>query len=857
MPQVINTNIASLTAQRNLNKSQGALSTSLERLSSGVRINSAKDDAAGLAISNRFTAQIRGLNQAVRNANDGISLAQTAEGALQESGNILQRIRELSIQSANSTNSASDRQSLQAEVNQLISELDRIANTTNFNGLKLLDGSFTSQTFQVGADANQAISVSVNGATTDMLGVNKVSANNEKYGITAASAKGGPIAVTQARTAIAADVAAALPLASPAQTLTVTNPDGTSTTHTTTAGHSAKQMAADITANLTGAKATANRNAVTIDTRKTAGVNIGDEVSFVLSGDTAGQELTVTFNYGGGDLATEMRAAIADAAAAAGQMPDDIKVTDNGDGTLTLSSKSGVNIGIQDFAVEDHASITLKDFNGVAEGDTVSFDVDGETVTIVGTADLNSNDQAAMAREVFNQLSAAFDPDQYEVRLDTQANAVQVFKKVDNTAIVVDGVADDDGSGAGTAFSIGVAAGAGSDDDNNGTVSTTGTTSISTGPEDATSTIIFGDRTLTEDTNDSGVAVGTIDIEIAEGATISSNAASQNSLFGTSQGAAATTIYRGDVDADAGNRVEQQTLTITGPSAVRDVDVAKNASAKDIAAAVNKVAGETGVQATARTTATLSNLSADGVVSLNLNGKDISANVTKTDLSNLVDAINDQSGATGITAKLSNDGASIELLHDTGADIVIKDFNSSATTDDVSVSMNVTGASGSAVRLTDSNDPDKDGDSTVVGGNVEFKSTGGYFSIASNLSAEKGGLFDGVANQLQASEKQTVQSIDISSVEGATRAIDIVDGALAMVDSIRADLGAVQNRFESTISNLQVTAENVSAARSRILDTDFAAETAELTKAQILQQAGTAMLAQANSLPQAVLSLLG
>ncbi len=132
----INTNVASLSAQNQLNRSQEQSNQALERLSSGLRINSAKDDAAGLAISNRFEAQIRGLNQATRNANDGISLAQTAEGALGEAGNILQRVRELAVQSANASNSSSDRQALQDEVNQLVSELDRIATTTNFNGQK-------------------------------------------------------------------------------------------------------------------------------------------------------------------------------------------------------------------------------------------------------------------------------------------------------------------------------------------------------------------------------------------------------------------------------------------------------------------------------------------------------------------------------------------------------------------------------------------------------------------------------------------------------------------------------------------------------------------------------------------------
>lgn len=171
MPQVINTNIASLTAQRNLNNSQSSLNTSLQRLSSGLRINSAKDDAAGLAISERFSAQIRGLNQAARNANDGVSLAQTAEGALAEVTNNLQRIRELAVQSSNATNSQSDRDALQTEVTQLLNEIDRVADSTEFNGVKLLDGSFTGAVFQVGANAGETITIaSTTDANTAALG---------------------------------------------------------------------------------------------------------------------------------------------------------------------------------------------------------------------------------------------------------------------------------------------------------------------------------------------------------------------------------------------------------------------------------------------------------------------------------------------------------------------------------------------------------------------------------------------------------------------------------------------------------------------------------------------------------------
>ena len=169
--QVINTNVMSLNSQRNLSKSSETLSTSLQRLSSGLRINSAKDDAAGLAISQRFTTQIRGMDQASRNANDAISLTQTAEGALVEVSNNLQRIRELAVQSRNATNSATDRAALNAEAQQLLSEVNRVAEQTSFNGVKLLDGSFSNQSFQIGADVGQTIDVSnIVDATTANLG---------------------------------------------------------------------------------------------------------------------------------------------------------------------------------------------------------------------------------------------------------------------------------------------------------------------------------------------------------------------------------------------------------------------------------------------------------------------------------------------------------------------------------------------------------------------------------------------------------------------------------------------------------------------------------------------------------------
>ncbi len=272
MPQFINTNTLSLNAQRNLNSSQNALATSLQRLSSGLRINSAADDAAGLGIADRMTSQIRGLNQAVRNANDGISLSQTAEGALQESSNILQRMRELAIQSANDSNSAADRGNLQKEVSQLQQELNRIADTTQFNGKQLLDGTFIAQKFQVGSNANETISVSVGNASATAMGANTFTTNGT---------------ATNARTASAGNTVSS---AVTGADLTVSGASGTANV-AVTAGDSAKTVAAAVNAAsaTTGVEATAVTKAE-INTLGTAGLT-----TFTLTGKgTTGVGISAT-----------------------------------------------------------------------------------------------------------------------------------------------------------------------------------------------------------------------------------------------------------------------------------------------------------------------------------------------------------------------------------------------------------------------------------------------------------------------------------------------------------------------------------------------------------------------------------
>ncbi|MHB1123403.1 MAG: flagellin N-terminal helical domain-containing protein [Ramlibacter sp.] len=542
MAQVINTNIASLNAQRNLNMSQASLATSLQRLSSGLRINSAKDDAAGQAISERMTSQVRGLNQATRNANDGISLAQTAEGALGETANILQRVRELAVQSANVTNSSSDRATLQGEVAQLTAELDRIATTTEFNGTKLLDGNFTTQKFQVGANANQTISLTVDGARASQIG-----STVNVYG-------------------------------------------SRSVTATTTT-----------------------------------------------SGATGTNTLVRTGNNGVDDTAI-------------------------GSGQLYINGtevKASANYAVSGLAnARDDKSAYAK-------------------AAAINASNIGGVTAVASNTQQFAAVSAA----------------------------------------------------------------------ATSGPA------------ITAGTNDA--------------------------LTSSTLSAGESASY---------------TLKINGTSVYSSGTITSGA---------------------------------------------LQLSVDK-----MVDAINSSKDTTGVVAN-KNSAGQLELVGEDGRSVVVQeDFS---FTDDATASVfqgksvfgtfDETGAASATSTATRE---------THYRGQVKLQSSD---NITFNSAAASNKIgFDTVL--LSVDKTKSIATVDISTVDGANSAMLAVDAALSSINSNRAKLGAMQNRFSSTISNLQTTAENLTGARSRIMDADFAAETASLTRGQILQQAGTAMLAQANSLPNGVLALL-
>lgn len=380
MAQVINTNISSLNAQRNLNSSQGSLAMSLQRLSTGLRINSAKDDAAGLAISERMSSQVRGLNQAVRNANDGISLAQTAEGALSAVGDNLQRMRELAIQSANATNSASDREALNSEVQQLISEINRVASQTQFNGLNLLDGTFSNQVFQVGANSNQTISISsILNSQASALGSNVLSTAGTSMG-----------------KAIAGSTAATVPAGAAIESnLTLTTAQGGTTaaiSYAASAGANGIAAAVNAAGASVGLSATAT-NSATISNLGSAGT-----VSMTLNGQAI--SAVVTSN-------SDLTSVVAAINGVAGTTGVSASFTDPANkASITLTTTDGRDISISTFNnTGGTKTVSLAGQNTTAI--TLTGGAATDSARVVGTVEIASSKGAITAANAETDAFAA------------------------------------------------------------------------------------------------------------------------------------------------------------------------------------------------------------------------------------------------------------------------------------------------------------------------------------------------------------------------------------------------------------------------------------------------------------------
>ena len=389
MAQTINTNIASLTAQRNLATSQKEAATAMERLSSGLRINSAKDDAAGLAIASRLTSQINGLNQAVRNANDGISALQVAEGALQETTNMLQRMRELAVQSSNASNTSSDRTAIQTEVAALRDEFDRIATTTSFAGKNLLNGGFTAQTFQVGDDVGETIAVSIS------------SARSTDIGTTFTAAQATLLDAFQGTTTAGASNSVA------AQTLSFTV-GGERTDVSIALAASAQSLASSISSEVAGVTATASNTAsITMAETHTYTAGIGststtshasDTYSVTVDGSVVLSATTIDVT-GQATSALTASTVVSNLTSHASYSASNLEITSS-NGVMSITDKMGGVVDIV-FASGGNgsggaASVSQFTDNGFLAGGTADqFTVGGTTVTVNNSGASSADDMAA------------------------------------------------------------------------------------------------------------------------------------------------------------------------------------------------------------------------------------------------------------------------------------------------------------------------------------------------------------------------------------------------------------------------------------------------------------------------------
>lgn len=723
---IINTNLAAMKAQAGSRMGQMGLDRAMERLSTGLRINSAKDDAAGLAIAQRMTADVRGLSVAIRNAGDGISLAQTAESAMGEVTNMLQRMRELAVQAANGTISPEDRQALQAEVTQLVGEIDNVAGRTSFNGIRLLDGSSQRLALQTGSRAGETVTLGIGSTRAGDLGTGSVP------GLTATGAFETSVANLVSNQALQAN------------DLRING---------VVIGSS---RAADDNLSATGKEASALAKAAAIN-RASAQTGVRAVVGATTMTGTA------------------MTAA-------------DLTGTVTINGVTTQSITTTTNAAASRTAVVDAINL-ISGQTGVRAIDT-------------GDSNLGIRLEAADGRNI-------------EISLDTLTAAATGLKV---------------GAQSGT-YSL---------------------VSDSGGP-------IVVDSVGSGRLSRAGLAAGTFDRGVS---TLSTDSRAVATSAATALALNTGDLVLNGVSIRASKDSDDTISDTTAASST------KAASAIAIAAAINESSAQTGVRAIANALVidATSTTAADLDTDLYINGQAIRITTAATDSAQqarekVVAAINNFAGTTGVTAQdngrgglslTAADGRNISVWFDT-ADATAANFGLAGATiagtgtaytalgvaDPTSIAGDAVQTAYATVRLESASAID------VRAGSLGFAAGSNFTALGfeeSRYGADVGGL--------------KVKDINISTQEGASAALSSIDEALRSVSINRAELGAVQNRLEATINNLTSASTNTMASRSRIQDADFAAETTNLARSQILSQAAQAMLAQANQSQQGVLQLL-
>ena len=700
---VINTNLKALVAQESMRSSDLKLSAAMERLSTGSRINSAKDDAAGLAISNRMTSQIRGMAKAIQNTNDAISMTQTAEGAYKGVNDILARMRELSVQSATGTMNDNDRSSIQLEVAQLKSQIDDIATKTNHNNIKLLDGSAQKVVIQTGTNQGDTINLNFASARTKDIGVGTRA--------TLASAGGQYVAATS----FDALEDSAMYLNGVAIGASQALSDNGSTVAASASAIS-KAAAINAKSDLSGVYAKVDTNVVSGTGGMTATALTG---TITINGVT-----TDSFSTSAASTSLSRKQTVVAINAKSEQTG--VVAIDTEDDTLgvTLQAADGRNIDIA--------------FNTLTAATTGVRD----TGTFVGSYNLFTLDSRAI-----------------DVSFQTGDQNVEAFSGLRNGSYASDTALYNTYKRA--------------------------TAAEATAPSNTTTGTLSNDSLIIN-----GVAIG-------------------------------QALATDDTASDT-----------TSASSTRE------ASAIAISAAINRKTDLTGVTASAspnviRGEGFTAGTSAD----VYLNGVTFTANAVTRNA--VIDSFNDVSDRTGVVASAWGEG--IELRAVDGRNISI----GSATAANIGLTgIGIGSAAGSATAVTYYSQVTMQSDNkfTVKSGNAGIPNL--------ELLGFRQGTFGGADNGLK------INQVDVSTVSGANQAIVAIDAAIETISKSQANSGALNNRMDYIVANLSEASQNMSASRSRILDTDYASETTSLAKQQIISQAATAMLAQANQQPQSVLSLL-
>lgn len=705
---VINTNTKALVAQESMRSSNLNLSNAMERLSTGKKINSAKDDAAGLAITNRMTAQIRGIAKATQNTNDAISMTQTAEGAISNVGDVLQRMRELAVQAGSGTMNDTDRSSMQLEVAQLKMQIDEIATKTNHNNIKLLDGSSQNVVIQTGTNAGDTMKVSFDSMQTKDIGVGSRAS---------LSSVGGAYT---ADTTLDSISAGALLINGVSVGASLASDDASSPAAAAAASAIAKAAAINKVADLSGVYAKAGPT--TVSGANTQAVEAtASTIAMTINGVTIDSFSTSTISTG---LSRQTAVnAINAKSALTGVVATD---TQNDDTGVTLTAADGRNIVLTG-TTGNQAGLAAASTN---VGSYSLYTLDGRDINVSIKDGATANDVEA----------------QSGLRMGTYKADQAIFTTMKRT-----------------------------------------NPAAATAPTSALQGLMNGNSMIIN-----GVAIGQ---------------ANSN----------------------------DDTASNTGPLS----SVAKT-TAIAIAAAINRKSDMTGVKAQAAPnvlrgegfTAAASN------AQVMLNGVTFTLNTQTRD--GAVDSYNQYSGQTGVTARAVGDG--IELTAADGRNINIGASAGSAALGLTGLTIGTSDTSALSVTFI----------STVtLSSDNAFKIEAGSNGIT-NLEklGFRQGTYGGADNGMK------VNQIDISTVTGANQALAAIDSALNTVSAAQAKSGAISNRLDVVVSNLAESSQNMQASRSRIMDTDYASETTNMAKQQIIQQAATAMLAQANQSSQGVLSLL-